>query len=104
MPSKGVDVYSYVSLPNANVGFSVPGRTLPRNYSNNYTSDHLEVEYADTNIIGDGEFKWEVHREATIASRSVRINALTGSMSGEHLIPLDTPAIFGDDFCVCYGW
>ena len=107
MPSKGIDFYSYVSLPDADVEFSVPGkRILFRDYSNNYTGDHLEVEYANTDIVGDGEVKWEVHgtTNTVIASRSVGVNSLFGMMGGDHLVPLETPAIFGDDFCVCYGW
>lgn len=85
MPSKGVQVYSYISVPGYSVEFIVPAQSATHTISNNFSSTHLEVE--SHNIPGHlnftGRFEWRVLRDGEIIGSAYNdINTLTGNLAG----------------------
>ena len=87
MPSKGIQVYSYVSVPGYEVEFAVPKSTVRNTEADNFTSKHLEIE--SSNLEGGklssnytGEFDWQVYDpDGNVAgSKSNNINTLTGKL------------------------
>ncbi|KAL2064593.1 hypothetical protein VTL71DRAFT_3730 [Oculimacula yallundae] len=108
MPSKGVQCYSYISVPGCQIDFSVPGTTLVRNEQKRYLSDHLEVESA--HIEGafnySGTFSFRVTQNGDeIANEKISINVLTGNLEGGTLKTMaDQASIVRGDVIVSYGY
>jgi hypothetical protein len=108
MPSKGIQVYSYISAPGCQVEFSVPGTNLVRNELRRYLNDHLEVDKA--NIKGtfsfSGEFAFKViHDGREITRQSVEINSMTGNLGESTMASMaDQTSVVTDDIIVCYGF
>ncbi|KAJ9254553.1 hypothetical protein DTO195F2_6538 [Paecilomyces variotii] len=91
MPSKGITVYSYISVEGYVVEFTAPKQHVQRTPADNFTAENLEVE--SSNIPGlenfVGRFKWEVFYHARdadapvlIGSSYCDINSLTGKVEG----------------------
>jgi hypothetical protein len=47
MPSKGITVYSYISVEGYEVEFSVPKQTVMNTFADNFTAKKLEVELSN---------------------------------------------------------
>lgn len=87
MPSKGIDVYSYVSIDGFSITFSVPGTLIERTCAENFGMAHLEVEHdkipKDRYLNFVGRFEWKVLKNGTeVASAYSDINSLTGKLAG----------------------
>ena len=89
MPSKGITVYSYVSVPGYEVEFTVPKSSVRNTSANNFTSKDLEIE--SSNLEGGklssnyvGEFDWKVYDPSgtVVGSKSDNISSLSGKLEG----------------------
>ena len=86
MPSKGVTVYSYVSVDGYEVEFAVPKNSVRNTAADNFTSKGLEVE--SSNIEGlrnyTGRFEWKVFAPngTVVGTAYNNINSLTGNLEG----------------------
>ena len=85
MPSKGIEVYCYLTLPGTTVLFSVRGTSITRTKDDNFTSEHLEVE--SNEIPGQlhftGRFSFQVFLgEKELTNQWNDINSLTGNLEG----------------------
>lgn len=86
MPSKGITVYSYISVDGYEIEFTVPKIATRNTAADNFTSKDLEVE--SSNIEGlrkyTGRFKWQVldPEGVVIGSAFNNVNSLTGSLEG----------------------
>lgn len=110
MPSKGVEVYSHITIPTITVRFSVPGGTITRTANDNFTSAHLEVESKD--IPGythfTGRFLFQVfdgdqELEGTLQWND--INTLTGKLEGGTMMSSkDQESIIVGDAIISYGF
>ncbi|KAK4697567.1 hypothetical protein P7C71_g539, partial [Lecanoromycetidae sp. Uapishka_2] len=84
MPSKGITVYSYISVDGYEIEFSVPKCTVRNTAADNFSSKDLEVE--SSNIEGlrsyTGRFEWNVYDPsgAVIGNAFNNINSLTESV------------------------
>ena len=88
MPSKGIQVYSYISIDGYEIEFSVPKQIVKHTSADNFTSKHLEVE--SHNIPGiahyTGRFEWKVICNGEIiASAFNDINSFTGNIEGGNM-------------------
>lgn len=110
MPSKGIDVYSYISASDCTVEFSVPGTTLSNDSSRNFATQHLEVEHdkLPSELSFVGRFSWSVRvngEEVTAGYND--INTLTGNLAGGDMreSALQQSRIFEDQgIIVSYGF
>ena len=90
MPSKGITVYSYISVPGYHIEFKVPKGSVQNTAADNFTSKNLEVE--SSNIQGldhyTGRFEWKVIDPDgnIIGSRYNDINSVTGNLEGGNMI------------------
>ena len=86
MPSKGITVYSYISVDGYEVEFTVPNQTHRNTPRDNFTSKNLEME--SSNLEGSrtytGRFEWLVYDPAgaVVGARFNNINSLTGNLEG----------------------
>jgi len=83
MPSKGVQIYSYIAVPNVQIEFSVPRQRLTINETRVFRKDRLEID--KKNISGHfnftGTFEFQViHDGREIAKEFVNINTVTGNL------------------------
>lgn len=87
MPSKGVNIYSYISVPRYEIEFSVPKLTVRNTEADNFTSKDLEIE--SSNLGGGklssnyvGEFDWRVYdpNGNVVGSKGNNISSLTGKL------------------------
>jgi hypothetical protein len=108
MPSKGIEVYSYITIPTYTVRFDVPGGNVVRNGADNFTSAHLEVESKDIPGLQNftGRFSFEVFNgEVLVTSQWVDINSFTGKLEkGTMLSSEDQKSIIADDSIISYGF
>jgi hypothetical protein len=113
MPSKGINVYSYVNVPGFTVEFCVPGPDGSFNIITNSSSDNFSVkglELESHNIPGlrkfVGRFQWRVLRDGVeVASKYNDINTFTGNLEGGQMLSTQhfTP-IKLDDGIITYGF
>jgi hypothetical protein len=86
MPSKGVTVYTYISVDGYEIEFTVPKNSVRNTAADNFTSKGLEVE--SSNIEGHrnftGRFEWKVldPNGTVVGSAYNNINSLTGNLEG----------------------
>lgn len=108
MPSKGIQVYSYIAVEGCQIEYHVPGSSLTRNELRKFHNDHLEVdkEFIKGAFSFTGTFSFRVtHNGNAIAQNSVDINVLTGVLGGgtmksmEDQLSVVTPAVI-----VTYGY
>ncbi|KLO11836.1 PLC-like phosphodiesterase, partial [Schizopora paradoxa] len=107
MPSKGVDYYSYIALPNTSIAFAGPdvGSTLTS--ADNFMKSHLEIDSGNLPwFTFTGTFDWDIDRNGmSIIERQQEINSLTGNLeSGDFSFMMNTPAVLGPDYTVTYGF
>lgn len=86
MPSKGITVYSYVSVAGYEVEFIVPKKSVRKTAADNFTSTDLEVESSNIEGVGSytGRFEWKAFDSDgnVVGSRYNNINSLTGNLEG----------------------
>ena len=109
MPSKGIEVYSYITLPNYRVNFSVPGGSITRTEDDNFTSYHLEVESKDIPGLAHftGRFQFQVLSDTgeEITTQWNDINTLSGKLEGGTMMSSkDQQSILNGDALVTYGF
>ena len=86
MPSKGIAVYSYISVEGYMVVFAVPKVSVTNTAADNFTSKDLEVE--SSNLEGrfnyTGRFEWKVFDPygSVVGSAFNNINSMTGNLDG----------------------
>lgn len=108
MPSKGLQVYSYIGAEGCQVEISVPGKTLVRNELRKYFNDHVEVD--KENIKGtfnfSGTFAFKVlHNGNEITRQSVEINSMTGNLGENTMSAMSNQiSVVTDNVIVCYGF
>ena len=107
MPSKGLDVYSYISPdPRADlytIKFEVPGKYFINTKADNFSVKPLEVAIAKSRSF-IGRFQWTALRNGKeVANGWNDVNALTGNL--ERGTMLDTkhilPVILPDVIIIC---
>ena len=93
MPSKGINVYSYVSVPGYEIELTVPKRSVRNTAADNFTSKDLEIE--SSNLEGGklssnyvGQFNWKVYDPSgnIVGDKSNSISSLTGKLEGGEMI------------------
>ncbi|CAI6319130.1 unnamed protein product [Periconia digitata] len=102
MPSKGIICFSYNTIPDLSITFSVPGKTITKRSTHEHTIDHLEVESsALPRFKFSGEFSFSVqtttnnNNEKKLTKQSVLVNTLTGALeSGTMKTMSETHSIF----------
>ena len=86
MPSKGITVYSYISVQGYEIDFSVPKESIRNTAADNFTSKNLEVESSNIEGLGHytGRFEWKIIDADgnIIGSRYNDINSVTGNLEG----------------------
>ncbi|CAM0135511.1 hypothetical protein VKS41_005157 [Umbelopsis sp. WA50703] len=108
MPSKGITVYSYISVPGYEVEFTVPEQRVLHTEVDNFTNHHLEMN--SSNIPGalnfTGRFEWKALRNGeVIASSYNNINSFTGGIEGGLMrTTADFAPIVKDDVIITYGF
>lgn len=107
MPSKGIDVYSYISVPGYTVTFSVPEASLKQTQDQKFSRHRLDVDSSNIPGIRNyvGRFEWAVHSAAgaIVASRYNNINSLTGGIeSGTMLSTQEFAPIVTDEVIITY--
>lgn len=108
MPSKGISVYSYTSLADIAIEFTVPKGRIVNTSANNFSCNDLEVE--SKNIPGEtvftGQFKWSVLQNGIeIASAYNNINSLSGRLEGGTMTKTEgCLSIVKDDLIITYGF
>ena len=86
MPSKGIAVYSYISVEGYTVEFAVPKVSVTNTAADNFTSKDLEVE--SSNLEGrfsfTGRFEWKVFNPhgSVVGSGFNNVNSMTGNLDG----------------------
>src|SRR5215469_15536265 len=105
MPSKGVQAYTYISVPGAEVEYSVPGTQLVHNQLNSWFNDHFEVDkkhIRGLNFTGNFQFTVKVNGNQ-IANEHVGVNSMTGNLEGGTMsIMAQQTSIINGDVIVCY--
>ena len=108
MPSKGVDYYSYISIPNTTIQFSGPKVGSTTSASNNFQKNHLEIDYKHISGVFNhtGKLEWKViSNGSVIADQYNDINTLSGNLEGGTMTKiLSTPMIVGPNSIVTYGF
>lgn len=103
MPSKGITVYSYVSLTGYEVEFVVPKKSVRNTAADNFTSKDLEVESSNIEGVGKytGRFEWKAFDSDgnVVGSRFNNINSLTGNLEGGSMTSTVSPSFHGNVSC-----
>lgn len=106
MPSKGIQLYTFIGIGKCQISYTVPGFSIIREQPGTY-NDHLEVDKAHIqglfNFVGRFQFKVSVNGKA-ITSQYVDINTLTGNMeSGTMKSNVDQRSVVTNELVVTYG-
>jgi hypothetical protein len=108
MPSKGVQVYTYIAVQGCTVELSVPQQTVVKQALNVFSSDDLEVDAANISSFfdKDGRFTFNVsHNGTQLTEQWVEVNALTGLVSDGTMTTIaQTPSILSNGILICYGF
>jgi len=108
MPSKGISVYSYISVTDVVIEFTVPKDRIVNTSADNFSCNDLEVD--SKNVPGatvfTGKFQWRVLRNGVeIASAYNNINSLSGRMEGGTMTKTEAAlSIIKDDLIISYGF
>ncbi|KAF2402903.1 hypothetical protein EJ06DRAFT_527880 [Trichodelitschia bisporula] len=108
MPTKGVQIYTFISLPGASVEYTVPGSSLSRSQLGEWTNDHLEVDKSHIRNPFEfaGRFLFRVlFRNNTVTTQYVDINTLIGNIErGTMARMADQRAVITPDLVVSFGF
>ncbi|KAK4167185.1 PLC-like phosphodiesterase [Cladorrhinum sp. PSN259] len=107
MPSKGVQIYTYIAVEGCSIELSVPKRTINVNELNRFWTGSMEVESRniDSFFNKKGRFTFKVFRHGNLITEQwVDVNAITGNASGGTMESIaETPSIFHDNLIISYG-
>jgi hypothetical protein len=108
MPSKGIQCYSYIAVPGAQITFSVPGSTLSKTQLRQFSNDHLEVDKKHIkgpfNFTGTFSFSVSLNGRQ-ITTQSVDINVLAGDLGAGSMTAMeDQTSVVTNDVIVSYGF
>lgn len=108
MPSKGVQVFTYIAVSGCSIELSVPGKTVTVNELHHFFSVDMEVEASAIHSFFDkrGRFTLKVLQHGSqITEQWIDVNAITGNASGGTMESIaNTPSIFhGDNLVISYG-
>ncbi|KAH8887174.1 PLC-like phosphodiesterase [Thozetella sp. PMI_491] len=108
MPSKGVQCYTYITVPGCSIELSVPNQTVVRNEVHTFWNEDLEVDSHNISSLFNktGRFTFKVFRDGNqITEQWIDVNALTGNASGGTMETIaNSPSILHDDIIVSYGF
>lgn len=107
MPSKGVQVYTFITAPGCEVVYSVPGEELVRNELHRFYNDHLEVDKRHLSALKfSGTFSFRVkHNGQEVTSQNVQINTLTGNLEGGTMEGMTNQrAVINNEIAIAYGF
>ncbi|OAA57400.1 phospholipase c [Niveomyces insectorum RCEF 264] len=109
MPSKGVEVYTYIAVPGCSIELSVPKKTVVRHDVRAFQNEDLEVDTKniDSFFNKDGRFAFKVLRDGhTVTEQWVDVNALTGNLGDGTMKKIaDTRSVLdGAGIIVSYGF
>ena len=108
MPSKGLTVYTYISVEGYEVEFTVPNQSVRNTAADNFTSKNLEME--SSNIPGlknyTGRFEWTAfHNGTAVGSAFNNINSFTGNLEGGTMIStVGFTPIVTENAIITYGF
>lgn len=108
MPSKGIQCYSYIAIPGAQIVFSVPGTTITKTDLRQFANDHVEVD--KVHIKGPfnftGTFSFVVmFNGQQITTQNIDINTLTGDLEGGSMKTMENQtSVVTNDIIVSYGF
>ena len=108
MPSKGVHIFTYISVGGVWIELSVPKQSVRVDRVGDFWNGTLEVEMRniDSFFNKSGRFTFKVFRgDQLVTEQWVNVNSITGDASGGTMDNIaSTPAIFyGGDVIVTYG-
>ena len=111
MPSKGVQVYTYIAVEGISIEISVPKQTETRTQLNQFTVGNFEVETRNITSFFDkkGRFTFKVFKNGNnlLTEQWIEVNAITGNASGGTMDTIaSTPAIVlpNDNLIITYGF
>ena len=108
MPSKGITVYTYISVEGYEVEFTVPKETVLNTSADNFTAKNLEMNSSNMHGLETytGRFEWKVlHNGSVVGSAYNLINSLTGNLEGGNMTSTMTFApIVTNDVIITYGF
>ncbi|KAF9215391.1 hypothetical protein BGZ59_001512 [Podila verticillata] len=108
MPSKGIAVYSYISVPGYQVEFTVPSGTILNTSDDNFIAKALEIDSSDVQglLHFTGRFEYRVlHGDTVVHSAYNDINSLTGKVEdGTMTSTVDFLPIVTEDAIITYGF
>ncbi|MCJ1302399.1 hypothetical protein MMC08_005202 [Hypocenomyce scalaris] len=108
MPSKGITVYTYISVEGYEVEFTVPKETVLNTSADNFTAKKLEMNSSNMHGLENytGRFEWKVlHNGSVVGSAYNLINSLTGNLEGGNMTSTMTfTPIVTNDVIITYGF
>ena len=109
MPSKGIQVYSYIAVPGISIELSVPKQTERLTQLNQFWTGNLEVETRNITSFFDkkGRFTFKIFQNGSqlLTEQWIEVNAITGNASGGTMDTIaSTPAILKDNLIITYGF
>ncbi|GJJ67878.1 hypothetical protein EMPS_00224 [Entomortierella parvispora] len=108
MPSKGIDIFSYISVDDYTVEFTVPAATVLNTAEDNFQVKHLEMNSSDIDGFGHytGRFQWRVlHHGQEVATAYNEVNTLTGKLHGGTMTAtVDFSPIVTPNAIITYGF
>ncbi|KAK3329954.1 PLC-like phosphodiesterase [Apodospora peruviana] len=109
MPSKGVQVFTYIGVAGVSIELSVPKQTEVRNQVNQFWNGNFEVDAKniDSFFNKTGRFTFKVKQNGNLITEQwIDVNAITGNASGGTMDSIaSTPAVItGNGIIVTYGF
>src|SRR4051812_32878487 len=108
MPSKGVDVYSYIAVPNCEVLFNVPGEEVKNTDRENFQSRHMEIDskHIEGRWSFDGEFSFRVIKDGREITKQWNVvSVVSGDLKDGTMLKISaTPSIVDGDIIISYGF
>ncbi|KAF9437515.1 hypothetical protein BGZ76_000448 [Entomortierella beljakovae] len=107
MPSKGITVYSYISVKGYEVEFSIPYERIQNTADDNFTSKNLEIESSKIpGLRNIGRFEWQVLLDGeVVASAYNDISANSGNVhDGTMKATSEFSPIITSDAIITYGF
>jgi hypothetical protein len=109
MPSKGIDLHTYISPTTASISLTLttPSLTLTLIPSQTPTTTSLEIDKKDLGALhAHGRFSFTITRsDLILTTQYVDINALTGNLRAGTMNTMDqTTSIIADGVAISYGF
>lgn len=109
MPSKGIQVYTYISAPNHTITLSVPNHTTTLKSQRAFHTSSFEIDAAAIKwpLRRHGRFQFSVHRDGEpepLAERWLDIDPVTGDIASRSTMDdtlLETRSVVHGDSVTC---